>query len=473
MTSLSEGVNVLFAINKLYKITMSLLIITMLYMPSAIYSAVAAEEPTSSSIDAVFVIDFSKSMNYSDPEGLSIEAFKMFIDLCNIYGDRIGVVAYTDEILKEMPLHVVNSEYDREILKSSLGGIPYGNHTDIGLGLKKAAELLESGQPSFNRPFIILLSDGINDVKGSHRTKEQSMEDMETALRTAVKNEYKIYAIGLNIDNSVNVEELKQLAEKTKGQAFITDKADDIPGLFNTIFNDYVAAANNSPVVTGVIKEIKMNIRNVESVDLSGIFSDADRDALKFRFVMANEDIADIEVSDGKIHITPIKKGTSELVLTAEDPRGASASIKIILHITTYWYKYIMYIALIIIPAIGIIIYRILKPKGTLKGELAIQIRDESTGHTKAPYHVKFEHDRKRVTLHELLQFGKGYGETDRIYISPGRNGRLNIKNLSSCLLQKDGKIIPNKKYIEIRSNEKIMVTLTKAGKSIIIQYVV
>ena len=411
-------------------------------------------------------------MNKSDPEALSIEAFKMFIDSCSIHGDRIGAAAYTDEIVKEIPLKDIKSTYDKELLKISLENIDKGNYTDIGLGLKKAVGLLESAPPSLNRPMIILLSDGRNDVKGSERTEEESKEDMAEAIDKAIENEYKIYTIGLNANNAVDVDELNKIAQDTKGHAFITDSAEELPKILNTIFTDYVLAYNNPPEIIGKIQDIKIFSNKDKSIDLSGIFRDPDGDALLFKIENSDEDIADLTISKGELHIKPIKKGISELLLTAEDPRGATESITINFKIISSWYKTLILIIGILIPILAYLTYFILYSRKPLQGEIGIEIKDENTGHIKAPYYVKLKGYRGRINLHQLLQRSKDYRETDRILLSSGRQGRLNIKNLSQCLMHKDGRILKGKKPHEIRANEKVIISLNKINKSIIIEYI-
>lgn len=459
-------------LKNLYKTPLLILIISMFFISGASFYLQADKGVGANNIDAVLLIDFSKSMNKSDPEALSIEAFKLFIDLCSTYGDRIGVAAYTDEIVKEIPLKEIKSEYDKETLKASLENIPKGNYTDIGLGLKKAVELLESPSPSSNRPMIILLSDGRNDVKGSNRTEEQSKEDMTEAIDKAIEKEYKIYTIGLNANNDVDVDELNKIAQYTNGHAFITDSAEELPKILNTIFTDYVVAYNNAPEIIGKIQNIKIFSNKDKSIDLSSIFRDPDSDAMLFKIESSNDDIADFDISKGELHIKPIKKGISQLLLTAEDPRGATASISINLKIITAWYKTVILLTVILIPILVYLIYFISHSRKPLHGEIAIEIKDENTGHIKAPYYVKLKGYKGKVTLHQLLQRAKDYRETDRILLSPGRQERLNIKNLSPCLIHKDGRILIGKKVHEIRANEKVVISLNKINKSIIIEYI-
>jgi len=61
-------------------------------------NAAAENGDYTSKVDVVFVVDASKSMKASDPQGLTAEAMKMFIDMCHIKGDKGGMVAYSGYI---------------------------------------------------------------------------------------------------------------------------------------------------------------------------------------------------------------------------------------------------------------------------------------------------------------------------------------------------------------------------------------
>ena len=63
--------------------------------------AVAASQ--GSKIDAVLVMDASNSMKNSDPERISSEAMKMFIDMLATTGDKVGVVSYRSDSAGESP----------------------------------------------------------------------------------------------------------------------------------------------------------------------------------------------------------------------------------------------------------------------------------------------------------------------------------------------------------------------------------
>lgn len=197
-------------------------------------SLVKAEQITSN-MDMVLVLDASKSMNKTDPERLSTEAMKMFIDMGHVSGDKIGMVAYSDSIVKEANLADIKDTDDKQNLKNMLSSMQLGNWTDIGLGLKRAVEMLDSGHDNTHKPLIVLLSDGKNDPS---RDKAASESDLNSALALAKSKNYPVYTIGLNADGTVDKAQLEKIAKDTNAKTFVTNTANDLPKILQSIFAD-------------------------------------------------------------------------------------------------------------------------------------------------------------------------------------------------------------------------------------------
>lgn len=222
---------------------------------------------SSSGIDVVFVIDSSKSMKKSDPEGLTGEAMKMFIDMCHTKGDKGGMVAYSGNIVREYKVKELNSEGDKSALKNTLTNLELGDWTDIGLGLKKAVNILKEGTGSGNKPIIILLSDGKNDPE---RDKSESESDLTAALNDAKLNKFPIYTIGLNADGTVDKNQLQSISKQTNGKNFITNTAEEIPNILRQIFADnFSLKVLQQDTITGneEYQQIKINIPDNNAVE--------------------------------------------------------------------------------------------------------------------------------------------------------------------------------------------------------------
>jgi Ca-activated chloride channel homolog len=232
------------------------------------FKQVSAESKGSSSgVDVVFVIDSSRSMTKSDPTGLTSEAMKMFIDMCHTKGDKGGMVAYSGDIVREYKVKELNSETDKLALKNTLINLNLGNWTDIGLGLKRAVNILKEGNTSGNKPIIILLSDGKNDPE---RNASESKQDLTEALNAAKLNGYPIYTIGLNADGTVDKNELLNISKETKGINFITNTADELPQIIRQIFADnFSLKVLHQEILTGNgdFQQVKINIPDNNEVE--------------------------------------------------------------------------------------------------------------------------------------------------------------------------------------------------------------
>ncbi|WP_414625983.1 VWA domain-containing protein, partial [Paenibacillus massiliensis] len=157
----------------------------------------AANSSSASRVDAVLVVDVSNSMNTSDPEKIGNEAMKMFVDMLSTGGDKVGIVSYTDVIQREKALLTIQSQEDKEELKSFIDGLNRGAYTDTSVGVREAMQLLKDGAEPGHAPMIVLLADGNNDFNPSTgRTDTQADQDMKQAVAEATAAGIPIYTIG-------------------------------------------------------------------------------------------------------------------------------------------------------------------------------------------------------------------------------------------------------------------------------------
>ncbi|WP_261807775.1 VWA domain-containing protein [Paenibacillus sp. N3.4] len=179
------------------------------------------------------------SMNESDVNKVSYEAMKMFVDMSSVQGDKIGVVAYTDQVLREKALLKMNSVQDKKDLKSFIDQLSRGPYTDIGVGVSEAVKVLESGTEKGHIPLIVLLTDGNNSLD-SGKTQEQSDKVLNDALKKAKDKGIPIYTIGLNADGQLNKDVLERISTETNGKLFITSTADNLPQILSEIYASHL-----------------------------------------------------------------------------------------------------------------------------------------------------------------------------------------------------------------------------------------
>ncbi|WP_128102998.1 VWA domain-containing protein [Paenibacillus sp. DCT19] len=111
-------------------------------------------------LDAMFVLDVSYSMNETDKDRIAEEVIHMFMDMSSGPKTRLGFVAYNDKITSSVPLMDISSSGARNNLRSRVDGLKRSGYTDLGLGLRRGASLLEQSKTDQRKPFMILLSDG-------------------------------------------------------------------------------------------------------------------------------------------------------------------------------------------------------------------------------------------------------------------------------------------------------------------------
>jgi uncharacterized protein YegL len=187
------------------------------------------------------LLDVSPSMLDSDPNKLSNEAIKMFIDMSSLKGDKVGVIAFANDVVSKKELVNLQTEADKQALKGfidSLGKYPY---TDLSVGVTEAIKMLDNSHEKDYFPLIVLLTDGNNDVdKTKGKTNKQADDDLAHAVAAAKENGYPIYTIGLNANGQLNKDVLKNVAESTNGKFFETSNANDLPGILSEIYADHL-----------------------------------------------------------------------------------------------------------------------------------------------------------------------------------------------------------------------------------------
>lgn len=221
--------------NKWLLSLMAAVLLILTWSGGTLPQAIAASQ--GSKIDAVLVMDASNSMKNSDPERISSEAMKMFIDMLATTGDKVGVVSYTDRIQREKALLEIQSEADKTALKEFIDQLDRGPYTDMSVGLDEAVKVLKQGMDPAHAPMIVVLADGNNDLDpNTGKTSQEASDDLAQAVKGAKGSGIPIYTIGLNADGKLNKETLAELANQTGGKSFTTSSADDLPQILSEIF---------------------------------------------------------------------------------------------------------------------------------------------------------------------------------------------------------------------------------------------
>lgn len=356
---------------------------------------VKAADVSPSNLDVIFVLDASGSMKESDPQEIRTEAIKMFVDMCQLKGNRIGFIAYSDNIVREHNLDLVNSDKDKENIKKMASNIPFGQKTDTGLGLIEAVRLMENGHEQSHKPVIVLLSDGKNDPQ---RSSNESLGDLKKAIDLAKTNNYPIYSIGLNYDGTVDKAQLKEISDSTKGKVYITNTAEDLTKILTDIY------ADNS----------NLKIQDAGTINLTGGF-----DSVKLNIPNSNVLEANVSMlSDKPVEIKLI------------DPKGKSMDVPSKDVFFTSSAKYSM--------------LKILKP---IEGDWTIQVKGVSGNNLKISYIFNYD-----IQVEAKGKLNKNVVEVEAFLANNG--SKINDKELNKDLKAKlIAKNLKNNKEEEVALN--------------------
>lgn len=191
--------------------------------------------------DVVFVADASGSMAHADSEHLASEMMRLFIDMCDSRTCRAGCVVYSHVLEAEHELVDLNSSSADELI-GCINSIEYkkDSDTDIACGLTEAMNILESAEKLENRnPMIVLLSDGRTDLPKGPRTVEESESELVSTVDSLKQKNIPVYTVGLNMDESLDVATMTEIAEKTNARTFETKSASNLKDIIIQIFADF------------------------------------------------------------------------------------------------------------------------------------------------------------------------------------------------------------------------------------------
>ncbi|ULL18876.1 VWA domain-containing protein [Paenibacillus sp. H1-7] len=564
-------------------------------------AAWAADTNSTAQIDAVLSVDVSTSMNESDVNKVSYEAMKMFVDMASVQGDKIGVVAYTDQVLREKALLKMNSPQDKKDLKAFIDQLTRGPYTDVAVGVSEAVKVLESGTEKGHVPLIVLLTDGNNSLNAG-KSQEQSDKVLNDAVKKVKDKGIPIYTIGLNADGKLNKDTLERISKETNGKLFITSTADNLPQILSEIYashlklkvvpltgitangdfqdvtvtipNSSVQEANisimsNKPVevkllnpagqeqtipsdkivystsnayslikilspvqgdwklkVKGVAKEkIDINlIYNYDlqvSMELSSSISYGPGATVPVKaYLQSNgQKATDAELyknAKSTLIVTDLDTSKTEQIPLTTSAQGIEGSMKIA-EAHDYELKVRFENAsfvresppanisaktgakpategnneaepaapvnwavtggsiagvLVLLAAAWFAWTSWNKANKGFVGQMVIEIKDEDTGERTHPQYKKLNAFKGKFQLHQLLQLAPEFAETKQIVFKPGAGDTVVLLNESGCVIEKGGRVFDAANGKELKSNDRIKVTLQNVNKSIHIEYI-
>lgn len=327
--------------------------------------------------DFMIALDVSGSMKDTDKERYSIETIKAVIDLCG-EEDRIGVVAYNDEIVYTSELMAFSTDSEKETKKNQIDDITFSGETDIGLGISRVVSLLEKRENTERKAVLIVLSDGETDLENSEtgRTEEDSDNDVEAGMQYFMEHDIKVYAIGFQNGYAGSMKQLSLLCTATGGSSMVVADPFELMVKVTEIIRDYQweieeeiestmepapsqtevamepVESNNPPETSGA-KEFNLYVgEQTVYYDLNTLFQDKDGDRLSYVLTNGDEVGNNIALEGSVLKINPVEAGEFCIKILATDTLGETAEAEVRLVCLSSWKKHETYLIVAVIVGI-------------------------------------------------------------------------------------------------------------------------
>lgn len=242
------------------------------------------------SLDVMFVLDGTGSMDTNDPDRERVEAVQTFVGALDASaGDRAGWNEFRIEFpgFFEPPQDCYNDEIyeacvdfkqgltdDFDALNDSVENVDEDGGTYIGAGINNATEQLEDSDR--DKQIMVVLSDGENDAPDAWEDDAEDLDD-RTALRAqeADSEGITIYTIGLGDPDDVPRNLLEdRVANETGGDFYMVTDDSNLADTFDEIAGeeiDPVKRVEYNDVETSIGVNDTNGSRTIDLGELNGV----------------------------------------------------------------------------------------------------------------------------------------------------------------------------------------------------------
>lgn len=253
----------------------------------------------------------------------------------------------------------------------------------------------------------------------------------------------------------------------------------DGPGFYRIGSIHSVQATNIAPVASGDWNLSAVREDGDITLNLNEYFQDMNGDPLVYTLSDQQESfpLAATQITeDGQLILHAPKTGKGELIVTATDPSGESASSALLVTISSK-YTVLKWTAAggACALAAAALLYLLLRPKPQFTGRLEGLFLATASGEdipVKSWPLTSF--GGGTVTLAELfrtLQVQESLPEAARIVFSAGKQGKLYVKHSTRCAVQIGKMPVPAGKKAALDFNEKLYVTFEDGITEIELRY--
>lgn len=185
-------------------------------------------------IDAILLLDASRSMTRTDPLRLRDQGAKLFVRFLSA-NDRVAVLQFDKEVKTVLDLQAVNPN-DLSQIDSAIEAVPMdGGFTDLQLAVEAARRALSERGRTDAIKAIVVLSDGKMDPHPSRGTGEQLLEQLRKVdLPNLRERDVKLYSLSLSDEADRAL--LQEMADATGGLHWFAPDGKTVHIKFSELF---------------------------------------------------------------------------------------------------------------------------------------------------------------------------------------------------------------------------------------------
>jgi pSer/pThr/pTyr-binding forkhead associated (FHA) protein len=208
--------------------------------------------PAALARDIVLVLDNSGSMRQNDPAALARQAVATFVGQMDP-DTHIGMVFFDSDAREVLPLTCLG-DTTPEALNQKLDGLDYrGLRTNLAAALERAIYSLKQHGRSEASRSVVFLTDGVTDMGDRAKDRDSARWLRDELAADATDQGIAIFSIALG--NQADVLLLHAMAQKTEGDYFRAERAEDLAAVMDEMQSALLSRATPPPIAPKVAEE--------------------------------------------------------------------------------------------------------------------------------------------------------------------------------------------------------------------------